>query len=198
VGQDNGPPARLGLTRLGAFVKANWGVIAGLALLVSACSTTGGSGSAEARNGFVAALPPMPAAPAGPVVRISDTPSPAAPVDAGMLEPVGYWRVIEDEILIVHADSHGCTARSDFTLHVSHSATDVYSVSLERARADICAGQVPGGVQLGFGFDELGVPVGGRVIVVNPLAGSEAARTYIAERGSDRRADDSASIAVAR
>ena len=179
-------------------MKASWGVIAGLALLASACSTTGGSGSVEARNGFVAALPPMPAAPAGPVVRISDTLSRAALAETGMLEPVGYWRVIEDEILIVHAQSHGCTARSDFTLDVSRVAPDVYSVSLERARADLCAGQVPGGVQLGFGFDELGVPVGGRVVVLNPIAGSAPARLYVAERSAERDVDDRSSVAVAR
>lgn len=92
-----------------------------------------------------------------------------APEPDPSLEPVVYWRVIEDEILVVHAGSRGCTARSDFTVHVERYEADFYTVRLERIRPDACDRTLPWGVQLGFGFDELGVPDGGRVMVLNPL-----------------------------
>lgn len=85
------------------------------------------------------------------------------------LEPVVHWRVIEEEILVVHARSEGCTARSDFIVHVEPWRSDLYLVRLERNRPDTCGQDTPWGVQLGFSFGELGVPAGSRVAVLNPL-----------------------------
>jgi hypothetical protein len=142
--------------------------------MVPACSTTQDiEAQSETRSGFLAALPPMPAMPSMPTIRISDMRVPGtgrqAPEVDPSLEPVIYWRVIPDDILIVHADSNGCTARSDFIVNVEQYHEDIYTVRLERHFPDRCSGDMPWGVQLGFGFEELGVPVGGQVVVLNPL-----------------------------
>lgn len=154
-------------------MKASWGVIAGLALMVSACTTTGGSGTAEGRLGFAPALPPMPSMPSLPTIRISDVRVPGfgrgAPEPDPSLEPVVHWRVIEEEILVVHTGGRGCTARADFTVHVEPWRSDLYTVRLERSRPDTCGQDLPWGVQLGFSFGELGVPAGSRIVVLNPL-----------------------------
>lgn len=143
--------------------------------MVSACSTTDGTQArlGEPRAGLMAALPPMPDMPSLPTIRISDIRVPGtnrqAPQVDPDLEPVIYWRVIEDDILIVHADTQGCTARSDFTVHVQQYHDDIYTVRLERVAPDQCGQAVPWGAQLGFGFEEMGVPRGGQLVLLNPV-----------------------------
>jgi hypothetical protein len=85
------------------------------------------------------------------------------------LEPVIYWRVIEDDILVVHANSQGCTSRSDFIITVERYQADIFTIQVDRNAADQCDEDIPWGIQLGFGFEELGVPIGGQVVVLNPL-----------------------------
>jgi hypothetical protein len=118
-------------------------------------------------------MPAIPAMPALPTVNISDVTIPGVGRDAPEVDPnlesVIYWRVIEDDILVVHANTNGCTARSDFVLDVEQYHEDVYTVRLSRSFDDRCSEDVPWGIQLGFGFEELGVPIGGRVLLLNPI-----------------------------
>jgi hypothetical protein len=168
------------------------GVLAGLGLAVSvtACATSGDP-QVEARNRFLPSLPPMPAMPALPTINISDMRIPGtnrqAPAPDPSLENIIYWRVIEDDILIVHADTNGCTSRADFRVDVQQYHDDIYTVRLTREAADLCETEAPWGTQLGFGFEELGVPIGGQVIVLNPVDTERPwdwneARTYPASR----------------
>ena len=108
-----------------------------------------------------------------PTMSVSDISIPGtnrqAPVVDPALESVIYWRVIEDDILVIHANTQGCTSRSDFDVTVNQYHDDVYTVSISREEIDRCVEDIPWGIQLGFGFEELGVPHGGQVIVLNPL-----------------------------
>lgn len=108
-----------------------------------------------------------------PSMSISDISIPGtnrqAPQADPALEPVIYWRVIEDDILVVHANTQGCTSRSDFQVDVEQYHDDIFTVRLQRNEDDLCEETIPWGIQLGFGFEELGVPLGGRVVVLNPL-----------------------------
>jgi len=154
--------------------------------MASACSTTGSAGD-EGRSAFLPSLPPMPAMRALPRIRFSDMRVPGfgrAPEVDPSLEPVMHWRVIDNEILVVHADSHGCTARSDFTVDVGSYEGDVYAVSLSRNAPDGCSREMPWGVQLAFALDELGVPAQGEVVVLNPLESASPApgRRVVAAR----------------
>lgn len=115
----------------------------------------------------------MPAMPSLPTINISDMRIPGtdrqAPTVDPTLEAMIYWRVIEDDILIVHADTNGCTSRADFLVNVEQYYDDIYTVRLTRQVEDRCDVATPWGIQLGFGFEELGVPIGGEVIVLNPI-----------------------------
>lgn len=145
-----------------------------VAISCTACSTAPTLEPA-ARLGFMSALPAMPSMPTihMPDVNLADIRLPGtarqAPQADPALEPVIYWRVMDDDILVVHADTHGCTSRSDFTLDVEQYDHDIYTVRVSRTEPDRCGETLPWGVQLGFGFEELGVPIGGRVIVLNPI-----------------------------
>lgn len=139
-----------------------------LALACAACSTT--TQEEDRLSRFLPAMPPLPSL---PTMSISDVSIPGtnrqAPVVDPSLEPVIYWRVIEDDILVIHANTRGCTARSDFQLNVEQYHEDIFMVRLERNGADECVEDLPWGIQLGYGFEELGVPVGGQIVVLNPL-----------------------------
>lgn len=141
----------------------------GAALVCAACSTTSGTEEAAASR----FLPTLPAMPSIPTMNVADISIPGtnrhAPEIDHDLEPVVYWRVIEDDILVVHAQSNGCTARTDFQLDVEQYHENIYTVRLVRDFDDRCADDVPWGIQLGFGFEELGVPIGGQILVLNPL-----------------------------
>ncbi|ABI65310.1 MULTISPECIES: hypothetical protein [Maricaulis] len=150
------------------------GIVAsvGLAVSLSACATSGES-QQEASSRFLPSLPPMPAMPSLPTINIADMRIPGtyrqAPAVDPEAEPVIYWRVIEDDILIVHADTNGCTSRADYLVNVEQYHDDIYTVHLTRQVEDRCTAPTPWGVQLGFGFEELGVPIGGQVILLNPI-----------------------------
>jgi hypothetical protein len=150
-----------------------FGVVAAVAAC-SACSTVPADSAASddesARARFLASLPSLPSLPemSIPDLTIPGTNRQAPEVDHS-LEPVIYWRVIEDDILVVHANTYGCTARSNFQLDVKQYHEDIYTVRLNRNAEDLCSEDIPWGIQLGFGFEEIGVPVGGQVILLNPL-----------------------------
>lgn len=118
-------------------------------------------------------LPNLPAMPAMPTINLADITIPGtdrqAPVIDPDLEAIVYWRVIEDDILVVHANTRGCTSRSDFVVHVEQYHEDIYTVRLGREEEDKCSQDIPWGIQLGFGFEELGIPAGGQVVVLNPM-----------------------------
>ncbi|MHA6287010.1 hypothetical protein [Maricaulis sp. CAU 1757] len=148
-----------------------------MAVLLGLSACAGRPDMAEGEPGqrarLMAALPGLPSMPELPTIKISQVSLPGtnrqAPQIDPALEPVIYWRVIEDDILIIHADTRGCTARSDFVVHVEQYDVEVFTVSLLRAGEDACDRDLPWGTQLGFGFEELGVPSGGRIVVLNPL-----------------------------
>lgn len=145
-----------------------FGVI-GCALLSAACSTTSNTEEAAARR----FLPTLPSLPDLPSLRLAEMANwgthQAVPAVDQALEPVLFWRVIEDDVLVVHALTNGCTARSDFDLDVERVHDEIYTVRIERGLKDMCDEELPWGIQLGFGFEELGVPVGGQVLVLNPV-----------------------------
>ena len=148
-------------------MKLGFVPVAGLVLACAACSSMPNE-SAESRF-----LPPLPSLPSMPTMSISDISIPGtnrrAPTVDASLEEVIYWRVIEDDILVVHANTRGCTSRSDFDVSVKQYHQDVYTVSISREEMDRCEQDIPWGIQLGFGFEELGVPSGGQIVVLNPL-----------------------------
>ena len=137
-----------------------------------------GPASAEGRFAGLSRLsmpsmPNMPSMPGLPSMRVEDftipgTRRPAPQVDPA-LEPVIYWRTLSDDILMLQVDSRGCTAKQHFRADVRQYHRDVYTLRLVRTARDFCEDDQPWGAQIAFGYEELGVPYGGRVIVLNPL-----------------------------
>lgn len=84
------------------------------------------------------------------------------------IETVLGSRMIGDDILVVRVASNGCTQKGDFTVQVRRR-DGAYNVMLERTREDYCRALLPNGVEIAFGFEELGVPQGATVRVANPV-----------------------------
>ncbi|HAQ35730.1 MAG: hypothetical protein CMF74_06145 [Maricaulis sp.] len=83
------------------------------------------------------------------------------------VETVLGSRMIGNDILVVRVASNGCTQKGDFTVEVRRR-DGAYNVMLERTREDYCRALMPNGVEIAFGFEELGVPEGATVRVANP------------------------------
>lgn len=82
--------------------------------------------------------------------------------------PIHGWRIVGDDILVVRVPSNGCTQKADLTVDV-RSRRGETQVTLGRSRDDYCRALVPEGVEIPFGFEELGVRPGANVTVMNPI-----------------------------
>lgn len=93
--------------------------------------------------------------------------------DAGMveLEPLQAVRVVR-EGLTIRVASKGCTGKDTIAWFVEKSGGR-YALAFGRRRVDSCA-QPPTTVDLTFSYEELGLPRGAQVAVVNPVAAGPA------------------------
>ncbi|WP_421791135.1 hypothetical protein [Hyphobacterium sp.] len=78
------------------------------------------------------------------------------------------WRIVGDDILVVRVPSNGCTQKADLTVDVRQRRGEV-QVTIGRVRDDYCRALVPDGVEIPFGFEELGTRPGATVVVMNPI-----------------------------
>ncbi len=78
------------------------------------------------------------------------------------------WRIVGDDILVARGPSNGCTQKSDLTVDVRQRGGE-FRVTFGRSRDDYCRAIVPNGVEIPFGFEELGARPGARVVVTNPV-----------------------------
>lgn len=91
--------------------------------------------------------------------------------DAGMVELEPLLAVTAGrEGLVIRVSSNGCTGKETMAWFVEKSRGR-YAVAFGRRRIDSCA-QPPTAVDLTFSYEELGLPKGARVAVVNPLTPS--------------------------
>ncbi len=96
--------------------------------------------------------------------------SPAPEPGMVELEPLLAVKVVR-EGLTIRVSSNGCTSKESIAWFVEKSRGR-YAVAFGRRRVDSCA-QPPTAVDLTFSYEELGLPRGARVAVVNPLAGNK-------------------------
>jgi len=114
------------------------GVVAGLALLLSAC----------------ALLTPAD----HPVEALADLP--------GQMEPV-HAAVIAQNQAVFWVTSNGCTAKNDLTPVVRRSHGETV-ITLRRIKEDRCTVPVRDGLEVRWTFEEMGLPDGARVSIENP------------------------------
>jgi hypothetical protein len=94
---------------------------------------------------------------------------PAAEVQVpgpGTLEPVQAAAVARDQA-VFWVSSNGCTTRDDLTPVVSQYR-GASTITLWRTGEDACDQPVPGGVEVRWTFEEMGLPPGTPVRVGNP------------------------------
>tara|TARA_R110002072_G_scaffold121387_5_gene255139 strand:- start:1741 stop:2112 length:372 start_codon:yes stop_codon:yes gene_type:complete len=91
--------------------------------------------------------------------------------DTNRLETLLETRVVSGNILVIRVESNGCTQKADFELDVNRRSGG-YAITVERTREDYCRAIVHGGVEIPYGFEELGIRSGSTVTVVNPIAGN--------------------------
>jgi hypothetical protein len=72
------------------------------------------------------------------------------------------------EGLAIQVSSNGCTAKADFTFYVERRGR-VVTLAFARKRLDTCKAFAVGKTELSFGWDELGVPRGEQVFLLNPV-----------------------------
>ena len=90
--------------------------------------------------------------------------------DAGpQLIPVLSWRDTGEEVRI-RVPSNGCTTKDSFYPEVTGSAAGgwAFDLALIRVHADDCRAMLPTGVELSWTKDELGLPDGAELRVINP------------------------------
>jgi len=99
----------------------------------------------------------------------SAQPSQALP---GETETIHYWHELEDGSIRVQVRSNGCTTKESFepVVMVDSRTRWAFTVELRRLRPDLCRAFLPEGVELEWSRDELGLPRGGTVRVINPQA----------------------------
>ncbi|MFP4520189.1 MAG: hypothetical protein ACLFQ5_12120 [Oceanicaulis sp.] len=91
-------------------------------------------------------------------------------VDEGPeLTPVLSWRDLGDAVR-VRVPSNGCTTKDSFYPEVTGApdAGWAFNLALVRVHEDDCRAMLPTGVELSWTKDELGLPDGAALRVVNP------------------------------
>ncbi|WP_421787253.1 hypothetical protein [Hyphobacterium sp.] len=78
------------------------------------------------------------------------------------------WRIVGNDILVVQVPSNGCTQKTDLSVDVRRRSGE-YRVTVGRVREDYCRAIDPDGVEIPFGFEELGARPGATVVVTNPI-----------------------------
>jgi len=68
----------------------------------------------------------------------------------------------------------GCTKLSDFEVSSSPVKNGKASVEFRRLKPDDCKGNFPAGLRLPFGWSDLKLPAGTKLIVKNPVTGDPA------------------------
>ena len=99
-----------------------------------------------------------------------DDPRPAYAPE--MLEPVLAFREDAAGDLVIRVRSNGCTTKDSFNVVVTGSAASgwAFDLALTRLHADRCRAFLPQGVALTWTKDELGLPPGAQVDLVNPVS----------------------------
>lgn len=90
-----------------------------------------------------------------------------APQRADLGEPL-YAASFTRDGVVVRVNSNGCTKKEDFRAWTERRGGRP-GLRFERVREDRCRALVPGGVDLVFGYEELGIDPRQEVTFVNPF-----------------------------
>jgi len=71
----------------------------------------------------------------------------------------------------VRMDSNGCTNKETVDVDVDQDGRNEYELAFERIKEDHCKAYFPNGVELTWTYEELGIPTGAYVRVLNDIGG---------------------------
>lgn len=89
------------------------------------------------------------------------------PIPVG--EPILGWHVEDNGDLVARVRSGGCTTKASFDPFVEGGPSWDFDVELIRVHPDHCEAFFPNGVEVTFTREDLGLPRGARIQVINPV-----------------------------
>ncbi|WP_019959602.1 hypothetical protein [Woodsholea maritima] len=84
-------------------------------------------------------------------------------------EAVYGWRLEANGDLVVRVRSSGCTNDASFEPYVEGGPGWDFDVELIRIHEDLCEAFFPNGVEVTYTRDDLGLPPGARLRLINPV-----------------------------
>lgn len=77
---------------------------------------------------------------------------------------------IGEDSVTIRIDSNGCTNKETVDVDVDQDGRNEYELAFERTKKDHCRAYFPNGIELTWTFEEIGVPEGAYVRVLNDVA----------------------------
>lgn len=77
---------------------------------------------------------------------------------------------IGERAVTARMDSNGCTNKDTVSVDVDQDGRNEYELAVERTKEDHCRAYFPNGIELTWTFEELGLPEGAYVRVLNDVA----------------------------
>lgn len=77
---------------------------------------------------------------------------------------------ITADTVTIRIDSNGCTSKDKIDVDVDQDGRNEYELAFERVGEDLCRAYFPDGVELSWTYDELEIPEGAYVRVLNDVA----------------------------
>ena len=78
---------------------------------------------------------------------------------------------VQAETVSIRIDSGGCTNKDTIEASTDKDGRNEYEVAFDRLKDDNCEAYLPEGVRLTWTYDELGIPAGAYVRILNPVEG---------------------------
>ena len=78
---------------------------------------------------------------------------------------------IGEDAVTIRIDSNGCTNKETIAASVDQDGRNEYEIAFDRVKEDNCRAYFPNGIELTWTYDELDIPEGAYVRVLNDVAG---------------------------
>ena len=78
---------------------------------------------------------------------------------------------IGDADVTIRIASNGCTNKDTVDASVDQDGKNEYEIAFDRIKEDNCRAFFPNGIELTWSYEELGIPAGAYVRVLNDIAG---------------------------
>lgn len=77
---------------------------------------------------------------------------------------------IQTDTITIRIDSNGCTTKESLEADVDQDGKNEYEIAFDRLKEDRCRAYLPDGITLTYTYDELDIPEGAYVRVLNKIS----------------------------